>query len=441
MARILVATNPLSGHVNPAIPIVRKLVARGHEVWWYTGAAFQAKIEATGAHFVPVKSSLDLSLTDLPSAFPEISRLQGVAQVKAGMKHAFIDQAPGHYQDCLQILKEFPADIMLTDTLFVAANLISEKTGVIWANHGDSVLGITSRDTAPFGTRLPPNQSLPGQVRNRFLNFVVSKLIFREVNQYYDKMRQELGFSKSGKFFFEALPSPYLYLQGTVPSFEYPRRDLPSQVHFVGPFIDTPATQFTPPAWWDDLKGDRPVVHVTQGTVNNNNDDLLVPTLKALAGEDVLVVATTGGQPVETVGLASLPPNSRVAPFIPHANLLPYVDVVITNGGYGGVQIALAHGIPLVVAGGTEDKPEVAARIEWSGVGINLKTKNPSPEQLREAVAKIRSEPGYREKARQIQAEMARHDAATESALLLEELIATRQPLVSSPQLAGLPAK
>jgi UDP:flavonoid glycosyltransferase YjiC (YdhE family) len=30
---------------------------------------------------------------------------------------------------------------------------------------------------------------------------------------------------------------------------------------------------------------------------------------------------------------------------------------MVTNGGYGGVQAALANGVPLVVAGATEEKP------------------------------------------------------------------------------------
>jgi hypothetical protein len=42
---------------------------------------------------------------------------------------------------------------------------------------------------------------------------------------------------------------------------------------------------------------------------------------------------------------------------------------MVTNGGYGGVQQALANGVPLVVAGDSEDKPEVAARVRWSGTG------------------------------------------------------------------------
>ena len=40
---------------------------------------------------------------------------------------------------------------------------------------------------------------------------------------------------------------------------------------------------------------------------------------------------------------------------------------MVTNGGYGGVQQALANGVPLVVAGDSEDKPEVAARVAVVG--------------------------------------------------------------------------
>lgn len=61
MARFLIGTIPGFGHVNPALPIARKLVERGHEVWWYTGKLFQAKIEATGACYIPMNKGLDIS--------------------------------------------------------------------------------------------------------------------------------------------------------------------------------------------------------------------------------------------------------------------------------------------------------------------------------------------------------------------------------------------
>ena len=67
--------------------------------------------------------------------------------------------------------------------------------------------------------------------------------------------------------------------------------------------------------------------------------------------------------------LGELPANVHAEPFIPFGHLLPHVNVMVTNGGYGGTQFALAYGIPLVVAGETEDKMEVAARVEWASSG------------------------------------------------------------------------
>jgi UDP:flavonoid glycosyltransferase YjiC (YdhE family) len=58
---------------------------------------------------------------------------------------------------------------------------------------------------------------------------------------------------------------------------------------------------------------------------------------------------------------------------------------MITNGGYGGVQHALRHGVPVIVAGETADKAEVAARVQYTGAGIDLGTARrprlPSPQQ------------------------------------------------------------
>ena len=54
---------------------------------------------------------------------------------------------------------------------------------------------------------------------------------------------------------------------------------------------------------------------------------------------------------------------------------------MVTNGGYGAVQRAVSTGVPLVVAGNTEDKPEVAARVAWSGAGINLRTGTPTADR------------------------------------------------------------
>ena len=83
------------------------------------------------------------------------------------------------------------------------------------------------------------------------------------------------------------------------------------------------------------------MVHVSQGTVANTDfDELIRPTLTALADEDVTVVVTTGGPPVAELG--PLPANTLAAEFIPHDKLLPKTDVFVTNGGYGALHYAMA---------------------------------------------------------------------------------------------------
>jgi UDP:flavonoid glycosyltransferase YjiC (YdhE family) len=124
-----------------------------------------------------------------------------------------------------------------------------------------------------------------------------------------------------------------------------------------------------------------------------------------------------------------LPLNTYVAEYIPHDVLLPKVDVMVTNGGYGAVQRALATGVPLVVAGNTEDKPEVAARVAWAGAGINLRTGTPTPGAVRAAVRTVLNDDRYLLRARELEAAFARRDGVAEIAALVDEVIAARRPV------------
>jgi UDP:flavonoid glycosyltransferase YjiC (YdhE family) len=97
---------------------------------------------------------------------------------------------------------------------------------------------------------------------------------------------------------------------------------------------------------------------------------------------------------------------------------------MVTNGGFGGVQNALAHGVPLVIAGASEDKMEVAARVEHAGAGINLRTKKPTPEAIRYAILNVLSDSAYKQHASQLQQDFARYDAPILAVEYVEELIA-----------------
>jgi UDP:flavonoid glycosyltransferase YjiC (YdhE family) len=97
---------------------------------------------------------------------------------------------------------------------------------------------------------------------------------------------------------------------------------------------------------------------------------------------------------------------------------------MVTNGGYGAVNHALSLGVPLVVAGDSEEKPEIAARVAWAGAGINLGTGRPSATQIREAVRAVLTKPQYRQRAQALRGAFARHNALDEIAELVEDLAA-----------------
>ena len=52
MGKIVFFCIPAHGHTNPTLGVVRELIERGHEVWYYSYNMLKEKIEATGAKFV-----------------------------------------------------------------------------------------------------------------------------------------------------------------------------------------------------------------------------------------------------------------------------------------------------------------------------------------------------------------------------------------------------
>jgi UDP:flavonoid glycosyltransferase YjiC (YdhE family) len=112
-----------------------------------------------------------------------------------------------------------------------------------------------------------------------------------------------------------------------------------------------------------------------------------------------------------------------VTSFLPYEYVLPRVDLLITNGGYGTVNMALAQGVPIVSAGLTEDKEEVSAHVQWSGAGIDLRTNQANPEMVRSAARQILDSSVYRDRARELAEEFAQHDTGAELLDLLEACV------------------
>ena len=89
--------------------------------------------------------------------------------------------------------------------------------------------------------------------------------------------------------------------------------------------------------------------------------------------------------------------------------------------------------VPIVAAGDTEDKPEVSMRVQWSGVGLTLKTGTPTPAAVGAAVDRVLRDPVFRARAREMAARIAEYDTFDIIASELEMAAASARLKLETP--------
>jgi UDP:flavonoid glycosyltransferase YjiC (YdhE family) len=424
--RILIASTPATGHLNPLLAIGRILIAEGHEIVGLSGNALRERIEGIGAKFRPLPAGADLDLRDIVSVVPELKNIPpGLEWLRVAIERLFVDTIPAQHKGLKQVLQDFAAEIIIGDDMFfgmlpMLLGQRSKRPPIVLC--GTSILHWRREDGAPHFLGLPP-ATTQAQLRQYA---AISQEHDRVVNQPWasrlNRSLMDFGVGPLSMTLFDSVVElADAYMQMTVPSFEFPR-EIPPSVHFIGALPITP-NQAPLPSWAHELDGSRKVVLVTQGTLANHNFGLLIaPTLAALANEpDLLVVVTAGGRSILAIP-GPIPSNARLASCLPFEWMLPKVDVFVTNGGYGSVNQAMSFGIPLVTAGLTEDKADVNAHVAWSGVGIDLATNQPTPQALRDAIRTVLDKPNFRSRAALMAGEFAEIDTRSEILRIVSEV-------------------
>lgn len=407
---VLVAVAPMSGHLMPIIPVIKSLVARGYEVSVITGTGFQDKIDATGASFIPLEGRANYR----DETFGEVAPLReqlppSLERTAYDVEELLVAPMPEQYKALQNALKELEVNkkpiVVLSEALFMGTHPMTLGAP------GLKPAGLINLGIGPI--TLPSDSTDPViREREKIVSLALEEL-FSKAGDRQKKLCKELGAVKEPRLLWEqGYHGCDRFLQLCPPSLEYPRSKSLPTLRFAGSVPRSSISEFVPPSWWSDVLSAKNVIAVTQGTFAIEYNHLIIPTLEGLKDSpDTLVFVILGRRGAKLPESYEVPANARIVDYFPYDAILAQAKVFVTNAGYGGVQQSISHGVPLVMAGDTEDKPEVAERSAIAGVGINLGTGQPTAEQVRKGVAEILENDKYRKRSQEIQREMEQYKA------------------------------
>lgn len=423
--KILFANFPADGHFNPLTGLAVYLKNMGADVRWYSSMNYAEKLKKLQIPQYRFQKAIDVEGNNFDKFFPERTKKKTqISKLKFDIIHAFILRGPEYYADIIGIYKEFRFDLVVADCAFTGIPFIKDLMNIPVVSVGVFPLTETSKDLPPSGLGMEPSHTWIGKIKQALLRTISNRFIFSEPNKVMYELFESYKIPHNGESLFDMMISKSsVLLQSGTPGFEYKRSDMSSNIRFIGALL--PYTSGKTTATWFDkrLNQYERVFIVTQGTVEKDIEKLLVPTLEAFKDSNNLVICTTGGTGTQELRKRFPQDNLIIEDFIPFGDIMPYADVYITNGGYGGVMLGIENNLPLVVAGVHEGKNEINARVNYFKLGINLKTEKPRPRQIAKAVQEVVSNKIYKQNTERLSREFSLYNPGELCAAVIAELL------------------
>jgi len=163
----------------------------------------------------------------------------------------------------------------------------------------------------------------------------------------------------------------------------------------------------------------RPLIYLTLGTAFGD-EDVLKRAIGGLARIDADVVVAAGPT-VDPAGLGDVPGNVRVEAWVPQADLLPHVDLVVHHGGSGTTLGAFGAGLPQLVLPQGADQFTNAEAVVTAGVGAQLIGGDATADAIHERARELLTGDAVRGAARKLAEEVAAMPSPAEVARRLPE--------------------
>lgn len=338
MRKIVFFCIPAHGHTNPTLGVVRELISRGHEVWYYSYEPLREKIGATGAKFI----SCD--------AYDHEQRLTPKDAARVGKDLAFstrilVDTTLALDDMVCRDMERLKPDCIVADSMAVWGKAVALKLGIPF---------VSSTTTFAF------NQHSAKIMKQSPKDLVSMLFSMPRINRHIKRLRDKGYPVKSVLDIIRNDDNTHTIVY-TSPEFQPCSDTFSDKYAFVGPSV-RPVS--------DDIRktGDK-LVYISMGTVNNDMLPFYKSCISAFENKKYQVILSVGNL-VSLEEFGALPEHIRVFPHVDQIAVLQKADVFVSHCGMNSVSESLYYGVPLVMLPQTPEQSGVAERVLQLGAGV-----------------------------------------------------------------------
>lgn len=365
MSKIVFFSIPAHGHTNPTLGVVKELVSRGHEVWYYSFDMFREKIEATGATFI----SCDEYHGEKPLSPQEAAR---VGKDLVLSTRLLVDTTLAMDDMVCAHMERLKPDCIVGDSMAVWGKAVAVKLDIPF---------VCSTTTFAF------NRYSAKIMKKSPKELVRMLLAAPKTAKEVERLRRK-GYRVKSVLDLLGSDDKAHTIVYTSPEFQPAADTFSDKFAFVGPSIRPAESVFE--------KTRETLVYISMGTVNNDLLSLYQNCISGLKNMPYQVVLSVGDSvPVEAFG--TLPEHICVFRYVDQIAVLEQADVFVSHCGMNSVSESLYFGVPLVMLPQTAEQGGVAERVSQLGAGRKLETSD--ARSLLDGIQQVLTDPAYKKQA------------------------------------------
>ena len=368
MRKIVFFCIPAHGHTNPTLGVVRELVSRGHQVWYYSYSFLREKIEAAGAIFVSCDDyNMEQKLSPADSA--------RMGKDLAFSTRILTDTTLALDDKVCADMKLLKPDCIVADSMAIWGKAVALKLNIPF---------VSSTTTFAF------NQA-SAKIMKQSIGEMMKMLFALPKVQKDVRRLQKKGYPVKNILDILQNDNQTHTIVYTSPEFQPCAETFSDRYVFVGPSIR--------PVMQSIEKTREKLIYISMGTVNNNLLSFYKTCLSAFENTPYQVILSVGNL-VSLNEFGKLPEHISVFSHVDQIAVLEKADVFISHCGMNSVNESLYFGVPLIMLPQTSEQSGVAERVSQLGAGIRL--HKPDADAIRNAVEKIFADSSYKQNAHKI---------------------------------------